>query len=347
MLEGRYKPGEAVVRIKTDLTHPNPAVRDWPALRIDLKPHPRKGSKYRVWPLYNFAAAIDDHELGITHILRGKEHEINTIRQRYLYAHLGWQYPEVIHYGRLKIEGGVLSKSKIRNGVEKGIYIGWDDPRLGTLKALRRRGFLPESIRQMIIDVGVKPVEATISWDNLCAINRKLLDPLANRFFFVEEPVKLTIKNAPIGFSVEIPYHPSFPDRGIRRFSIPSAEITFLVSSKDKGLLRPGSRLRLMHLFNVQVNESLSEDEYVGSFISFDVEEAKRLSLPIIHWVYERESVKAQILMPAEDKMILHGFCEKSCIELKPNSLVQFVRFGFCRIEEVSESLIKAVFAHD
>ncbi len=84
MLDGKYNEGEAVVRVKTDLGHPNPAVRDWPALRIidtEKFPHPRVGSKYRVWPLYNFSTGIDDHLMGVTHIIRGKEHLTNQARQ--------------------------------------------------------------------------------------------------------------------------------------------------------------------------------------------------------------------------------------------------------------------------
>ena len=74
MLDGTYKKGDAVVRIKTDLQHPNPAIRDWPALRIATKNHPRQGDRYRVWPLYNFSCAIDDREMEVSHIIRGKEH---------------------------------------------------------------------------------------------------------------------------------------------------------------------------------------------------------------------------------------------------------------------------------
>src|SRR5690606_4717612 len=101
MLNGVYLEGQVVVRIKSDVVNPNPAVRDWPALRIiDTKkyPHPRVGSKYVVWPLYNLAAGLDDHLMGMTHIIRGKEHYTNMVRQKYMYQHLGWQYPEAIHY---------------------------------------------------------------------------------------------------------------------------------------------------------------------------------------------------------------------------------------------------------
>lgn len=343
MLSGAYKRGEAVVRVKTDVAHPNPAVRDWPALRIDPSPHPRKGGKYRVWPLYNFAAAIDDHELEVSHILRGKEHEINTVRQRYLYAHLGWRYPEVIHYGRLKIEGVMLSKSKIRAGVEDGTYQGWGDPRLGTIIALRRRGFLPDSIRRLMLDVGVRPSEATISWDNLCAINRKLVDPIANRYFFVDEPIRLHVREVPNDFEVKIPYHPNYPERGFRLFKPHSSSLIFFASRKDVELLKPGASLRLMHLFNVRIEKRVDGKELLASFLSADIDDAKRLSLPIIHWVLENDAIPTEVLGPAG---LINGFCESECLKLRKDSIVQFVRFGFCRIEQISESMIRAIFAH-
>ncbi len=162
MLDGTYSEGQAVMRVKTDLDHPNPAVRDWPAFRsIDNKkyPHPRVGDKYRVWPLYNMAAGLDDHLLGITHIIRGKEHLTNGARQEFMYKHLGWEYPHAIHYGRLKITGAFLSKSKIVAGIREGNFKGWDDPRLATFSALRRRGITPEAVKKLIIDVGPKPAE--------------------------------------------------------------------------------------------------------------------------------------------------------------------------------------------
>ena len=191
MLNGGYTEGQAVVRVKTELEHPNPAVRDWPALRIiDTKkyPHPRVGSKYVVWPLYNLAAGLDDHLMGMTHIIRGKEHYTNMVRQKYMYQHLGWQYPEAIHYGRLKITGAFLSKSKIVQGVKDGTYTGYDDPRLGTFAALRKRGITPEAIKKMIIDVGPKPNDVTLSWENLFSYNRKILDAQSNRYFFGQKP---------------------------------------------------------------------------------------------------------------------------------------------------------------
>ena len=88
MLKGKYKEGAAVVRIKTDLGHPNPAMRDWPAFRIIKKSHPKQGKKYKVWPLMNFSVAIDDHDMGITHAIRAKEHMDNEKKQKFLYDYL-------------------------------------------------------------------------------------------------------------------------------------------------------------------------------------------------------------------------------------------------------------------
>ncbi len=191
MLAGGYKEGQAVFRVKTDLEDPNPAIRDWPAFRVidtDRNPHPRVGSKFKVWPLYNLASGVDDHLLGITHVIRGKEHLTNMARQIFLYNYMGWKYPDDLHYGRLKVEGMILSKSKLMKAIDSGEYWGVDDPRLGTLVALRRRGYLPETIRKMMWDIGPKPVDVTISWDNLNSQNRKLIDPTSHRYYYVPDP---------------------------------------------------------------------------------------------------------------------------------------------------------------
>lgn len=338
MLSGVFKRGEAVMRIKTDLTHPNPAVRDWPAMRIDTKPHPLQGNKYRVWPLYNFACAIDDHLMGITHILRGKEHEINTIRQQYLYKYFGWEYPEVIHYGRLKIEGTILSKSKMRQGIEEGKFVDWSDPRLGTIAALRKRGILPETIRQIIIEVGIKPSEATISWENLEAMNRKILDPLAKRFVFLQDPIVITIKGIPRNFKAKIPIHPDRPEWGFVEYSVEAGSSKVLVQSKDVSELSDGAIFRLMNLFNVK---KLSQNEY--EYFSEDVLDAKKLNFPIIQWLPYGVGVEISIIM--KDGSTINGLVDDNILkEPLPNSF-QFYRFGFVRLYKVDNKLI-AYYSH-
>lgn len=347
MLEGGYGEGEAVLRIKTDLNHPNPAVRDWPAFRIiDTKryPHPRVGDKYRVWPLFAFANGIDDHLMGVTHIIRGKEHLTNQIRQEYLYRYLGWEYPEAIHYGRLKILGASLSKSEILRGVENGIYKSWDDPRLATFAALRRRGIRPEAIRRLIIDIGPRPADIVLSWKNLYAHNRKIVDPVAKRFFFVDEPVKLVIRGILDEFSVKVLLHPEHPERGFRRFDIKpkDGEASFLVSRGDLSILKVDAVIRLMELFNFQV-VSFDGDVVSARFYSRSYEDARRLNAPLIHWVPKAVNLPCEVVMP--DGSVIGGFVEENFRNVRVDEVVQFERFGFVRVDTMNKKAI-TYFAH-
>jgi len=347
MLDGTYKEGEAVVRVKTDLTHPNPAVREWPALRIiDIEkyPHPRVGSQHRVWPLYNFACGIDDHLIGVTHIIRGKEHLTNQTRQEYMYKYFVWRYPEAIHYGRLKITGASLSKSKIVEGIKSGFYKSWDDPRLATFAALRRRGITPEAIKSLIVDVGPKTSDVTVSWENLYAYNRKVIDPIANRYFFVQNPIELTVEKIPRPFVAKLSLHPDQPKKGFRHFKIESKEnkASFLISGNDMDLVKIGNKIRLMGLFNFRV-EKTGKHLIEATFHSESHEEAKKLGAPLIHWIPLGTGVPCEVMMP--DASVAGGMAEDSCRELHPDDIIQFERFGFVRVDHLNKKLT-AYFAH-
>lgn len=347
MLNGAYGEGKAVVRIKTDLNYPNPAVREWPAFRIvDTKKHPhaRMGSKYRVWPLYNFACGVDDHLMGVTHIIRGKEHLTNQTRQEYMYRHLGWNYPEAIHYGRLKIAGALLSKSKILEGFSSGVFMRWDDPRLATLVALERRGITPEAIRSLIIDVGPKTADVALSWENLYAYNRKIIDPRANRYFFVHTPRKLTVKEVPRAFTVQIQLHPGQAGKGFRSFEITPVKekASFWISSDDVSILRKGKITRFMELFNFQV-ESATKKPIEAVFHSIDYEEAKKADAALIHWIPVDTGIPCEVVLP--DASVVKGTAEDACKRLRPNDVIQFERFGFVRVDNLDEKLT-ACFTH-
>jgi len=347
MLDGTYKEGKAVVRIKTNLNHPNPAVRDWPALRIinpKKYPHPRVGSKYRVWPLYNFSAGTDDHLMGITHIIRGKEHLTNQTRQEYMYKHLGWEYPEAIHYGRMKITGGLLSKSKIVEGVRKGVFTGWDDPRLATFLALKKRGIQPETIRRLIIEIGPKTVDVTLSWENLYAVNRKIIDRIANRYFFVQEPRRITVKDIADSITTRLLLHPDDQERGFREFKIEpkNGEAEFWISAQDTTLVKDGKIIRLMGLFNVKV-ENVQTGVIEAVFHSKGHEEARKLGAPLIHWIPKGTGIPCEVVMP--NATTARGIAEDACRQLKPNDIIQFERFGFVRVDTINWKL-SAYFAH-
>ncbi len=342
MLAGGYQEGQAVVRVKTELDHPNPAIRDWPALRIiDTKkyPHPRVGSKYFLWPLYNLAAGVDDHLMGMTHIIRGKEHYTNMVRQKYMYQHLGWEYPEAIHYGRLKITGAALSKSKIVAGIKEGDYADFDDPRLGTFQALRKRGITPEAIKKVIVDVGIKPNDVTLSWETLNAYNRKILDSTSNRYFFVADPVELKVTGIPKAFHAKLPLHPEQPEKGCREYTVePNGEhkaVIVWIAKADAEAIQKKQTIRLMELFNIEITETGGCINAV--YQSEAYEDVRKIKAQLIQWIPKGTEYPAEVVQ--QDASVTKGFAESACKKLKPDQIIQFERYGFVRVEEVAKKL--------
>ncbi len=351
MIEGYFSEGEAVLRVKTPLDYPDPSVREWVAFRIidtSKTPHPIVGDKYIVWPTYNFAAAVDDHLMGVTHILRAKEHQTNTIKQKFLYKHLGWSYPEAIHFGRLRLEGFMLSKSKMRELMERGDYEGYSDPRFGTLSALRRRGFLAETIRKIILDVGVKHTDATISFENLAAINRKIVDPIAPRIMFVDNPVLVEIKGLE-PTTIEIPLHPSNKELGTRVIELKSKPVKVFISAKDFKVLLDKGEVRLMELANVKLLEHNADTKKVKvEFIGKDLDYARSRKLQIIQWVPYDNNVEVTIKKPIGDKIeLINGLAEQYITNIGIDKVVQFIRVGFVRIDNIVNGKIIAYYAHD
>ncbi|MDI3483541.1 MAG: glutamyl-tRNA synthetase [Methanobacteriaceae archaeon] len=320
--------GEAVLRVKTDLKHKNPAIRDWVGLRIVDEAHPRTGKKYRVYPTMNFAVTIDDHLLGITHVLRGKDHITNTEKQEYLYQHLGWEPPTFIHYGRLHMENIQLSTSKTREGIQKGTYKGWDDPRLGTIRAIKRRGIQAQAIREAMIEIGAKIADSTLSWKKIYGLNKNILDDMANRYFFVAEPTPFEIKNLPehLKGTIKRPLHPDHPERGYRQ--IPFNGRVYI----QKDDLKEAKILRLVDAVNVKVTDKSLE------YHSKSLEEARKHNAKIIHWVPMEDNIPANVIMP--NTKIIEGLLEPAAKKLKTDQIVQLERFGFARVDKTNQKTI-------
>ena len=127
---------------------------------------------------------------GLTHVLRGKDHLNNTQRQAYLFQYFGWKVPHYTHYGLVSVPDAILKTSTVGKGIKTGEYSGWDDVRLGTVRALAKRGFRPEAIRNYWVDCGIKETDVEFSWDNIYAYNKAIVDKTANRYFFVWDPVE-------------------------------------------------------------------------------------------------------------------------------------------------------------
>ncbi|MGB2581894.1 MAG: glutamate--tRNA ligase [Thermoplasmata archaeon] len=330
MFDGTFGQEEVSLVVKTDLAHPNPAIRDFVALRIDETPHPRTGTKYRVYPLMNLAVAVDDHELDLTHVLRGKDHINNTYRQEYVFDYLGWKMPVYIHYGRVSIENAQLSTSKMSTGIREGKYMGWDDPQLGTLSALRRRGVRPEAIRRYWVETGLKEVDIEFAWKTLHSFNKDLIDDSSNRYFFVDDPLKLRLESS-ADLTARVPLHPAHPERGTRELEVPKGGSVCL-SRAD--LPEKGGRLRLKNLCNVV---------HDGDVLRYDGNDLGVLKegVQVVHWVPE-VAIETEVLMT--DGSTRKGLAERGIVAAKDAS-VQLERFGFVRVEQIAPT-VRCVFTH-
>ena len=357
MKSGYFGEGEAVLRIKTDLSHPDLSVVDWVAFRIidtDKHPHPLVGSKYVVWPTYNFAAGVDDHLMRVTHILRGREHSLNTVKQKYMYQHLGWVYPVIVNLGRLNLEGLILSKSKIKELISSrpGEFEGPSDIRFGTIASLRNRGIEAQTIREIIMEVGVKLSDASISWDNIAALNRKFIDRNTKRLMAVFSPIEVRISNYSGPAKAVLANHPENASLGSREvpLDISSNELRVLIDRNDLEEIRKIGMFRLMELCNVRITE-VREDMIISEYVGKDLKQARDARMPIIQWVPIGNNVKLVVLVPKELKIQrVSGLSEPALREIREEDKVQLVRYGFVKIRKQAlskEDFTEAVFMHE
>ena len=312
-----------VLVIKTDLKHPNPAIRDWIAFRYIKGDHPHTGSKYHFYPLMNFSVAIDDHELGLTNIIRGMDHLNNTERQKYIFKYFNWNLPEYFHYGLINIADTILSTTTMRKGIQSGEFVGWDDVRLATLRALKSRGYQPETFRKYWIDSGLNDVNSEFSWEIFNSINKQFIDKIADRYFFVSDPVTIKVESSP-ETDVRIPLYPRDDSRGFRIHKIGSNP-KLVVERKDLESLADGVEIRLKDLYNIKKEN--------GRFV-YTGTENKGDRKKIIHWLQE-DSPNFKVVMP--DASEFRGKIERN--GLNANGIIQFERFGFVNKKSVEFGL--------
>ncbi|MCJ7741354.1 MAG: glutamate--tRNA ligase [Methanoregula sp.] len=333
MLDHRFKEGEVTIRIKTDLNNPDPAMRDFPAFRIlDSPPHPKVNA--HIYPLMNFSVVADDHLLGVTHVIRGKDHIANTRRQRYIYDHFGWKVPVYRHYGRMGIEGVVLSTSQMRLGINEGTLSGWDDIRLGTLRALARRGISPDAVKNAVLAIGIGDTDISFSWDNLYAENKKIVDPVANRYFFVPDPITVTVEGAP-NHTAHAMLHPGDAARGTRTLAF---EGSVMLPRGD--ITHDTAMVRLKDLFNVTISWEGSIPSF--SFAGDSLAEARAAKAHIIQWLPAQELVPCTLLTQEGE---IAGACEP-LVKKELGNVVQFERIGFVKIDAVGNAGVRAYFTH-
>ena len=336
----KFKPGDAIIRFRGDMKADNAVMRDPVLFRIIDEKHYTLGNKYRVWPSYDFAVAIEDSIDGVTHAFRSKEFELRKELIDAILDALNMRKPYQDFFSRLEFKGMPISKRILKPLIEEGKVSWYDDPRLPTLESLRRRGIKPEAIKKFILSLGLTKANTLAPFDALESFNRKFVDADSIRLFMVSNPKKITIKKLPFSF-VEISNHP-IKDMGKRKISI---DENFYISGEDVENMK-GTQIRLLGLGNIKISKNNGDLE--GEF----TEEEPNSDIQKIQWIPQKNAHMIKILIPKQlfidDKFNensleeLEVYTEPHYLQLKDGEEIQFVRFGYCR----KDSQNQAIFTH-
>ena len=337
----KFKPGEAIVRYRGNMESQNTVMRDPVLFRIIDARHPLLKNKYRVWPSYDFAVAIEDSVDGVTHAFRTKEYELRKELYYSILDSLKMRKPKMQEFSRLEFKGMPVSKRIIKPLIENGKVSWYDDPRLPTLEAMKRRGITPEAIHKFILSLSLTKSDTLAPFDVLESQNRKIVDPQSIRLFMVEKPRKLTIKNLPTKI-VELPNHPT-KDLGTRNIEI---DDTVYISENDIQGLNSGDMIWLMGLGNVTLQSI--DNNISGEYVN----DSPNNKVKKIQWVPERNFHRLKIIIPKEfmvdDAFVedsldeIEVYVEPQYLNLKDRTEIQFVRYGYCK----KDSQNQAIYTH-
>jgi len=325
MLSNVYGPGEAVLRLRTDLAEPDPAFRDRVLFRISDIDHPRVGHKYRVWPLLEFSWAVDDIELGVTHVIRGKDLVVEDRMQRYIWDLLDVKGPPFLHWGILRIREAKVSKSKSYREVKSGLYDGWADPRTWSLRSLDRRGISMDALREFTLSFGLSLADIEVPAETLYSENRKRIDATTERRAFVADPVTVEVEGYPFDLSrVTLPNHPDRTELGTR--SVPAGPV-FHLAHRDLAP-RAGTEVRFKDLINVRLPEEIPPP---GGNVRAAFTSRENRKLARLQWVGAADAVPVDVLGTNGEHT--GGLGESALRSAAPRQIFQFERFGFVRVE--------------
>ncbi|MGI5970052.1 MAG: glutamine--tRNA ligase/YqeY domain fusion protein [Lachnospiraceae bacterium] len=338
MKNGEFEDGTRVLRAKIDMASPNINMRDPVIYRVAHVSHHNTGDKWCIYPMYDFAHPIEDAIEGISHSLCTLEFEDHRPLYDWVVRELEYEIPpRQIEFAKMYVTNVITGKRYIKKLVEDGVVDGWDDPRLVTLAALRRRGYTPESIRMLMNMVGVSKAQSSIDYAMLEYCIREDLKLTRPRMMAVLDPIKLVITNYPEGQIeyLDVPNNQENPEMGTRKVPF-GRELyierdDFMIEPPKKYYrLFPGNEVRLMSAYFVKCEDYVLDDEgnVIEVHCTYDPETKSgsgftgRKVKGTIHWVAKDTAVNAEVRLYEnlvdEEKGVYN---EDGSINLNPNSL--------------------------
>lgn len=296
MRDGKYKPGEAILRMKQNLESPSPQMWDLIAYRVLNAPHPRTGTKWKIYPTYDFTHCLVDSFENITHSLCTTEFYLSRESYEWLCDQVHVFRPAQREYGRLNITGTVLSKRKIAKLVDEHFVRGWDDPRLFTLEAIRRRGVPPGAILSFINTLGVTTSTTNIQVVRFESAIRKYLEDSTPRLMMILDPIEVVVENLPEDYEelVTIPYRAGtkeFGDRNVpftNKFYIERADFSENTEDKEFFRLTPNQPVGLIKVPYTVSFKSVEKDangKITRIHVKYDNEDKPVKPRTYIQWV--------------------------------------------------------------
>ncbi len=401
MRAGEFADGSKTLRARIDMASGNMNLRDPAIYRIRKLEHQNTGNAWPIYPMYDFAHSLSDALEGITHSFCTLEFEDHRPLYDWFVDHVDlpnhpelWQplaehgletapsKPRQIEFSRLNLSFNITSKRKLAALVEQGLVDGWDDPRMNTLRGLRRRGFTPAGLRLLIERVGVSKQNSIIDYGVLEGCVREDLDVHAPRRLAVIEPLKLVLTNLPTGEQapVTLPNHPKDESFGTRK--VPLSDTLWIergdfAEEPPKGFkrLRPDGEVRLRGVGIIRCEEIIHDAEGEVTELRCTLDPATRPGEPdagrkikgTIHWVSARHAIAAEIRLydrlfavpdPADEsdgksyvehinpeaKRTVTGYVEPAAAQVEPEHRFQFERQGYFVADRLDHTPDKPVF---
>ena len=366
MKAGKYEDGSKVLRARIDMASPNINMRDPVIYRVAHMSHQNTGDKWCIYPMYDFAHPIEDAIEGVTHSICTLEFEDHRPLYDWVVRELEYQYPpKQIEFAKLYLTNVVTGKRYIKRLVEEGIVDGWDDPRLVSIAALRRRGFTPESIKMFVELCGVSKANSSVDYAMLEYCIREDLKLKRSRVMAILDPVKLIIDNYPEGQIEELEAPNNMENETLGTRKVPFGKELYIEREdfmveppKKYKRLYPGNEVRLMNAYFVTcVGYDTDEDGNVTAVHCTYDPASKGGNSPdgrkvkgTIHWVSAQDNVQAEVrlyeniideekgvynedgslnLNPNSLTVLKNCYVEKSLKDAKAYDSFQFVRNGF------------------
>jgi glutaminyl-tRNA synthetase len=310
MKNGEFPEGSRVLRAKIDMTHSNTLLRDPVMYRIMNAHHHRTGDKWHIYPMYDWSHGQNDSMEGVTHSLCSNEYIIHRPLYEWFLQQLGAFPSRQIEFSRLNLTYAMMSKRKLRKLVETGVVSGWDDPRLTTLRGLRRRGVTPEAIINFITGIGETNNDSWVEMAQFEAIIRDDLNKRAVRRMGVLRPLKLVIDNYPEGQSEEITAinNPEDPSAGTRK--VPFSRVLYIEQDDFRETpppkyfrLFPGNEVRLRYAYLVTCTHVIKDENgsvtevhctYDPATRGGDAPDGRKVK-STIHWVSAAHALPAEV----------------------------------------------------